>query len=287
MEFGAVSGIPSKISGDSNSTGNNQPSSVVSIPTNHSIWLMDYKAYGENSYVFQDKDIWDELMNSRVAINDKDVISVVRKYFTDTGKDPLKMLCNIYGINIDIQDGQTFADIIQDEDNAKKIINHELGFELVASYSLYIDQFLIMTNGVSIMMNSPHFQKMLSSAQVITNSNVSATTSGASYYYLDEMYVDGQQAYSDSGGTYPDTWAVGCNSAQSGGSYVCCDDTTVTVAAYHSNGSNSSKITKTVYPKIIVKSASIQRASFDAWNSSSGGSTGHTNCSMKYRKLFV
>ena len=37
----------------------------------YGIWLMDYKTYGENSYVFQDKDIWNELCNTEIAWKDK------------------------------------------------------------------------------------------------------------------------------------------------------------------------------------------------------------------------
>ena len=54
--------------------------SDLNVPLNHLIWLNDYKTYGEDSYVFQNKDIWNELMMSRCAINDRSVAGHVHQY---------------------------------------------------------------------------------------------------------------------------------------------------------------------------------------------------------------
>ena len=46
-------------------------SAALDTPLNHLIWLNDYKTYGENSYVFRDKDILHELYKSvRISAND-------------------------------------------------------------------------------------------------------------------------------------------------------------------------------------------------------------------------
>lgn len=50
---------------------NSDPKSTL----NHMLWLNDYKTYGENSYVFQDKDIYKEVMKSTAALNDASTFS--------------------------------------------------------------------------------------------------------------------------------------------------------------------------------------------------------------------
>ena len=51
-------------------------SRVADVPINHLIWLNDYKTYGENSYVFRDKGIWNELCNTEFAWKDKTFITL-------------------------------------------------------------------------------------------------------------------------------------------------------------------------------------------------------------------
>ena len=47
-------------------------SQIADVPLNHLIWLQDYKTYGEDSYVFQNKDILHELYNSvSISATDK------------------------------------------------------------------------------------------------------------------------------------------------------------------------------------------------------------------------
>lgn len=45
-------------------------SQIEGVPLNHLIWLNDYKTYGEDSYVFQNKDMLHELYKSGIAPND-------------------------------------------------------------------------------------------------------------------------------------------------------------------------------------------------------------------------
>lgn len=48
-------------------------SQIANVPLNHLIWLQDYKTYGVDSYVFQNKDILHELYSSPIAANDSTV----------------------------------------------------------------------------------------------------------------------------------------------------------------------------------------------------------------------
>ena len=57
----------------------------------------------------------------------------------------------MYGINIDVQDGQTFADVISITENAEKIVNHDLAFEFVRTYPQYLTEFLSTNERAELM----------------------------------------------------------------------------------------------------------------------------------------
>lgn len=72
--------------------------SDLSTPLNHLIWLNDYKTFGEDSYVFQNKDILHELYRDyELCMNDEYIISEVLEYansINEVGKSVL----SIYGV---------------------------------------------------------------------------------------------------------------------------------------------------------------------------------------------
>lgn len=60
-------------------------STALDTPLNHMIWLNDYKTYGEDSYVFQNKDILHELYRSPIVEFDEKIIEEVYSYFFNIG----------------------------------------------------------------------------------------------------------------------------------------------------------------------------------------------------------
>ena len=76
----------------------------LSTPLNHLLYLADYKHFGEHSYAFQDKDIWVELIQSRAAMNDVDVVGVAVSEMINLGIDPLLAMSNIYGTGIEFRE---------------------------------------------------------------------------------------------------------------------------------------------------------------------------------------
>lgn len=73
-------------------------SQIADVPLNHLIWLQDYKTYGEDSYVFQDKDIYNELMRSAPAINDINTFSEALTHISEDGVNFGSFFKNFYPI---------------------------------------------------------------------------------------------------------------------------------------------------------------------------------------------
>ena len=56
------------------------------IPINHIIWLNDYKFYGEESYVYQDKNVLHELYkDGALCIHDKSILEEASNWCIDNG----------------------------------------------------------------------------------------------------------------------------------------------------------------------------------------------------------
>jgi hypothetical protein len=76
--------------------------SRLDIPLNHSIWLSDYKAHGEDSYVYHNGDIWNELMNGIIAANDLAVNQLAISHAISMNQNVGKVISRIYGVSQDI-----------------------------------------------------------------------------------------------------------------------------------------------------------------------------------------
>lgn len=87
---------------------------ALDTPLNHLIWLNDYKTYGEESYVFQNKDILHELYNSiQLSMNDKRLRAEAFDYILSINERVGLALGAIYGSgNIDWSDYPTFESVI-------------------------------------------------------------------------------------------------------------------------------------------------------------------------------
>lgn len=87
-------------------------SQVTDVPLNHLIWLNDYKTYGENSYVFQNKDILHELYEDyKLTINDLRCRVEAMKYAVEH-EQVGKSLSEIYGGGFEqLRNYKTFDEI--------------------------------------------------------------------------------------------------------------------------------------------------------------------------------
>lgn len=104
--------------------------SNIATPLNHLIWLNDYKTYGEDSYVFQNKDIWNELLRDLIFINDfsicKDVLNK-----SDVDKKLGNALNNIYALD--------FSEYKEAVTNADSLIENYGAFDKINTCEDFIE----------------------------------------------------------------------------------------------------------------------------------------------------
>lgn len=104
--------------------------------TQAGIWMLDYKAYGENSYVFQDKNIWKSFLESPIAINDKATQELSFNYLINGEGHAGKILGSMYGIEKDNnwEDYPTLDSIINEPSVCAATLNFEKTSEMMFKY---------------------------------------------------------------------------------------------------------------------------------------------------------
>lgn len=88
--------------------------SDLKVPLNHLIWLNDYKTYGVNSYVFQNKDMLHELYRDyRLSINDKAIRKEAIQFAESIGETGLAISYQYDSDLSSVSEYSTFDEINQ------------------------------------------------------------------------------------------------------------------------------------------------------------------------------
>lgn len=146
MEFGTMGGVAAGKSGN----GSDSSSTIIggSLYNDSTLgmfgtWMLDYKTYGENSYVFVNKDIWNTLLGSVNAVNDKATASLAIQYAINQGVHFGNVMSKIYGIDtsIDWESLSTPQLVVNNIDAVKSGLNHSVFYstmlELLKTYKTY------------------------------------------------------------------------------------------------------------------------------------------------------
>lgn len=97
---------------------------------NHMIWLNEYKTYGENSYVFQDKRLWRELCCSPIAVNDCYFMNNTLEYLAENSTANANgVLSKMYGCDSIKQLDCYTLDEILGSTEAMRILSQSLSFQ--------------------------------------------------------------------------------------------------------------------------------------------------------------
>ena len=97
----------------------------------HLTWLLDYKTYGNNSYVYNDKDKLHELYNDiKLSMNDIDIMGEALEYAISVGSNIGNVLSSIY--SADTINGSTIDSIIQNSEEFNKVISNDIVMRAVA-----------------------------------------------------------------------------------------------------------------------------------------------------------
>ena len=108
--------------------------SDMKTPVNHLIWLMDYKAYGEDSYVFRNKDILYELYRDYpISLNDGKTATETIEFVLEENKEVGKAVGSIYGMqdSIDWNSIRTLDDFANNQDAASVVWDNQFLMEAI------------------------------------------------------------------------------------------------------------------------------------------------------------
>lgn len=171
------------------------------IPVNHYTWMLDYKTYGQDSYVYQDSEVWHEFMQSRIAINDKATYLVSGHYFMDNNLDIGRLFAALSGINTapfanvhtmaDLNGNTEALQVIFDHNKASEIYLQICGKSPVTATSYDQTCFLIraISNGRGYSYTSDNY----------TATDIYGARSGAKYVDLDGKEVVVSNAVNNAG----------------------------------------------------------------------------------------
>lgn len=198
----------------------------------YTIWLDEYKSFGEESHVFNNKDNWAELMQSNAALNDSTMSTTAFNFLIENDIDPLTAMGNVYGTDIDFKQYNSFADIITNGDSILKILDHPVLSKLVSSYLPYNNELYSPSSAIwdiedvsiiNSLATRPGFLAYVKTLPLLSKSE--SVPSG--YYFLEKINIEGRAYTTNSTQeTYASLYS-GC----SGASYVNLEGSTVTVQA--------------------------------------------------------
>ena len=250
--------------------------------------LMHYKTYGEESYVFQHKDVWEDFLQSFVAINDVATSAIAFSFLTENNIDPLVAMGNIYGTGIDFAQYDSFAGVISDVENVNKILDHNVMLELVLGYLPYCRELFGDVNGkiwtimddtlAQTLVSNDTFKKYLDS---LTNTSSTSSKSGGRYF-LTSVLTTGR-GWETNGG---ESGGYSISSANSGASYTTMGNTPVILrtakSEYYEHGIGSQSFTVGK----IVKSFTLTSATSSKTTYGPGGTGGYTESTQYHSTAY-
>lgn len=275
MQYGGMLGVHHRSTSSGGSTGGVSLSGDELLQAQR---LMHYKTYGEDSYVFQHKDVWEDFLQSFVAINDVATSTIAFSFLTENNIDPLIAMGNIYGTGIDFTQYDSFAGVISDVENISKILNHNVMFELVLGYLPYCHELFGDVNGkvwtimdealAQTLVSNGTFKKYLDS---LPNASSTSSKSGGRYF-LTSISTTGRgwETNGGEGGGYS------ISSANSGASYTTVGNTSVTLRTAKSDYYESGIGGQSFTVGKIVKSFTLTSAVSNKVTYGPGGSGGYT-----------
>lgn len=272
MQYGGMLGVQPR----SSSSGGSGGASLSDDEVLQAQRLMHYKTYGEESYVFQHKDVWENFLQSFVAINDVATSAIAFNFLTENNIDPLTAMGNVYGTGIDFKQYSTFNDVILDVDNVNKIVNHNVLIAMILGYLPYCQSLFGDVNGkiwaimddtlAQTFLSNDAFKKYLDS---LPSASSTSSKSGGRYFLTSVSTTGrGYESNGNEGGGYV------ISAANSGASYITLDNTSVTLRNAKSDyyGSNIGGQSFTVGK--IVKSFTLVSAVSNYTGYGPGGSGG-------------
>lgn len=216
--------------------------SDLNVPLNHLIWLNDYKTYGENSYVFQNKDILHELLSNYILSMNDPIILTDALNFAMSNNEFSKAVQYYKKIgDPSVFNGiETFDDIVSERDALSTIFNDIV----LASSLLHSSDFIS-----ALYANPANADAVLTSDVIAYMSALKETITSTITVEEPIFIIDVKCNATKNTGTVDDsTYVIRC---VAGGNYTTINGETVTVSDVitfgdYANGPNYTTINSTV-----------------------------------------
>ena len=124
-------------------------SDFMNVPLDKLLHLMDYKMHGEDSYVFQQKELLHGLYEcTYLSINDKELSAEALDYLLKNNKNIGEALSNVYGIER--------KDILSTLSTMSAVVASSTAMSAVAASSTAMSAVAASSMAMSVILNSPN-----------------------------------------------------------------------------------------------------------------------------------
>ena len=187
-------------------------SDFMNVPLDKLLHLTDYKMYGEDSYVFQQKELLHGLYEcTYLSMNDKELSAEALDYLLKNNKNIGEALSNVYGIER--------KDILSTLSTMSAVINSSTAMSAVANSSTAMSAVVNSSTAMSAVINSStamarlstsSLRKRVNNGQKATGLMLPMSLGGNTYFYREDIGNYGRIEYVDSSlQTFADGWTRG------------------------------------------------------------------------------
>ena len=167
-------------------------SDFMNVPLDKLLHLTDYKMYGKDSYVFQQKELLHGLYEcTYLSMNDKELSAEALDYLLKNNKNIGEALSNVYGIER--------KDILSTLSTMSAVINSSTAMSAVINSSTAMAR-----------LSTSSLRKRVNNGQKATGLMLPMSLGGNTYFYREDIGNYGRIEYVDSSlQTFADGWTRG------------------------------------------------------------------------------
>lgn len=177
-------------------------SDFMNVSLDKLLHLTDYKIYGEDSFVFQQKELLHGLYEcTYLSMNDKELSAEALDYLLKNNKNIGEALSNVYGIER--------KDILSTLSTMSAVINSSTAMSAVANSSTAMSA-VINSSTAMARLSTSSLRKRVNNGQKATGLMLPMSLGGNTYFYREDIGNYGRIEYVDSSlQTFADGWTRG------------------------------------------------------------------------------
>ena len=154
-------------------------SDFMNVPLDKLLHLMDYKIYGEDSYVFQQKELLHGLYECiYLSMNDKELSAEALDYLLKNNKNIGEALSNVYGIERKdiLSTLSTMSAVINSSTAMSVVINSSTAMSAVANSSTAMSAVINSSTAMSAVINSSTAMSAVANSSTAMSAVVNSST---------------------------------------------------------------------------------------------------------------